>query len=139
MVNALTWAQYIITKCTIDNCPISNLQLQKILYYIQLYSLKETNAPAFNDEIEAWKFGPVVPNVYYRYCGFGSLPIKLTYDKGNIRNCADIDKIITDKRDKAPWDLVQESHAKGKPWSRIFDNGEGNKHIISKEMIKRYG
>ena len=35
MYSALSMAKYIIDKCTKDKYPISNLQLQKILYYIQ--------------------------------------------------------------------------------------------------------
>jgi uncharacterized phage-associated protein len=48
--------------CGTDQHPISNLQLQKILYYIQKTFL-ENGMVAFDDEIEAWKFGPVVPAV----------------------------------------------------------------------------
>lgn len=60
MLDALTLAKYIVSKCTTDQCPISNLQLQKILYYIQVDFLKRTEQPVFSDNIEAWKFGPVV-------------------------------------------------------------------------------
>ena len=35
MYSALEIAKYIIDKCTKDRCPVSNLQLQKILYYVQ--------------------------------------------------------------------------------------------------------
>ena len=64
-------AQYIINKCTLEKCPISNLQLQKILYYVQKTFL-QNDMLAFSDEIEAWQFGPVVREVYNKYCGFGS-------------------------------------------------------------------
>lgn len=37
----------------------------------------ESEKPAFPDAIEAWQFGPVVPNVYYYYCGFGAMPISI--------------------------------------------------------------
>lgn len=144
MLDALTLAKYIVTKCTTDHCPISNLQLQKILYYVQVYSLKNTGEPMFSDEIEAWKFGPVVRNVYNYYCGFGSLPIKIKYDLSlmldiprDLQN--NIDNIVKEKREKKPWDLVEDTHAEGKPWSRIFRNGQGNKTVIPKEIIRIYG
>lgn len=35
MYSALDIAKYIISKCNRENCPISNLQLQKILYNLQ--------------------------------------------------------------------------------------------------------
>lgn len=50
-------AKYIINKCTIDQHPISNLQLQKILYCIQRDFLKN-DMLAFDDDFEAWPFGP---------------------------------------------------------------------------------
>ena len=35
MYSALDVSKYIVSKCTRDGHPISNLQLQKILYYVQ--------------------------------------------------------------------------------------------------------
>lgn len=63
MYAALSIARYIIDKCTKERYPISNLQLQKILYYIQREFLQQ-GMKAFPEEIEAWQFGPVVPEVY---------------------------------------------------------------------------
>lgn len=42
----------------------SRLKLLKLLYYIQGYHLAMFNAPLFNDKMEAWLHGPVVPSVY---------------------------------------------------------------------------
>jgi uncharacterized phage-associated protein len=47
--------------------PISNLKLQKLLYYIQGWSLAIHDRPAFYETIEAWVHGPVVPNAFYAY------------------------------------------------------------------------
>jgi len=44
---------------------ISNLALQKLLYLIQAYSLIDSNEPVFEDKIEAWQYGPAVPEAYY--------------------------------------------------------------------------
>ena len=46
--NAIDLARYIISKCSKEQCPISNLQLQKILYYIQVEWLSKNNEPLFN-------------------------------------------------------------------------------------------
>lgn len=35
MYDALDIAKYIVDKCTVEKCPITNLQLQKILYFLQ--------------------------------------------------------------------------------------------------------
>ena len=67
-IKALDVARYILTLVDVDKGDIiSNLKLQKILYYIQGYHLAYFNKPLFNDKIEAWKYGPVVVNVYHEY------------------------------------------------------------------------
>jgi uncharacterized phage-associated protein len=47
--------------------PVSNLKLQKLLYYAQAWHLAIFKQPLFNDEIEAWVHGPVVPIVFQTY------------------------------------------------------------------------
>ena len=46
---------------------ITNLKLQKPLYYAQGVSLALNDAPLFSEPIEAWIHGPVVPKVYHTY------------------------------------------------------------------------
>lgn len=46
---------------------ISNLKLQKLLYYVQGYHLAFFNEKLFDNSIEAWTYGPVVPDVYRRF------------------------------------------------------------------------
>ena len=51
---------------------MTNLKLQKMLYYQQGFHLAYFNTPLFEDEIEAWMYGPVVPSVYDNYSSYGS-------------------------------------------------------------------
>ena len=111
---AMDIAKYIINKCTVDNHPISNLQLQKILYYVQKKFL-DNGRIAFDDEFEAWQFGPVVPEVYSRYCGFGSASIRVKYSISLERDYSIIiNPIVNSKRCLNPWDLVNDTHESGK-------------------------
>ena len=139
MYLALEIAKYIIDKCTKDNCPISNLQLQKILYYIQREFLQQGEI-AFPEEIEAWQFGPVVPEVYRQYCGFGALPIRMRYmvriELDDIRM---INPIIEKKRILTPWDMVSDTHSSGKAWDLIYRDGAGDHQVIPQELIKSKG
>ena len=136
---AIDIAKYIIHKCTIDQHPISNLQLQKILYYVQKTFL-EKNMVAFDDEIEAWQFGPVVPEVYYQYCGFGAIAIRMKYttDISSSYSCI-IDPIVENKRNLNPWDMVEDTHKAGKAWAEIYKDGLGNHCVIPKELIRQKG
>ena len=92
MYSAIDLSKYIVTKCIHDGYPISNLQLQKILCSIQKAFI-DKGSSAFADEIEEWNFGSAVPEAYYYFCGFGAMPITLTYDDVNIDAC---DKAIID-------------------------------------------
>lgn len=139
MYSALNIAKYIIDKCTKEKYPISNLQLQKILYYIQREFLQQ-GIQAFPEEIEAWQFGPVVPEVYRQYCGFGALPIRMRYmisiEADDVKI---INLIVEKKRMLNPWDLVSDTHSSGKAWDLIYRNGLGDHQIIPQELIKNKG
>ena len=43
---------------------ITNLKIQKLIYYAQAWHLAIYEKPIFNAEIEAWVHGPVVPELY---------------------------------------------------------------------------
>lgn len=142
MRSALALSKYIIGLCTVEKKPISNLQLQKILYYIQREFLRK-GTEAFPEEIQAWQFGPVVPVVYKNYCAFGSRSISMQYTidvddylPGEI--CL-INRIVRVKREKNPWELVRETHQRGRAWSITYSHYGNTNATISKELIKRVG
>ena len=54
---------------------ITNLKLQKLLYYAQGVHLALEDGPLFLEPIEAWTHGPVVPVVYRSYRQHGAQPI----------------------------------------------------------------
>jgi len=51
---------------------ISNMKLQKLVYYAQGVSLALHNRPLFPEAIEAWTYGPVVPELFYAYKKYGN-------------------------------------------------------------------
>ena len=140
MYSAIVISKHIVTKCINDNFPISNLQLQKILYYIQKDYLVRDSI-AFSDDIEAWQFGPVVPNVYYHFCVFGAMPITNTYESIDIEpeDLQTINRIVEEKRKLDPWDMVEETHKKNGAWDQVYQNGIGNHKVIPHSLIKEAG
>lgn len=60
--------------------PISNLKLQKELYFAQGYYLQAHGTPLFAEEISTWKYGPVVEKVYDWFQRYGSNFIPSTYE-----------------------------------------------------------
>ncbi|MHB8878466.1 MAG: type II toxin-antitoxin system antitoxin SocA domain-containing protein [Myxococcaceae bacterium] len=54
---------------------ITNLKIQKLLYFVQGMSLRLRGAPMFRDQILAWEHGPVVPSVWQEFRALGRNPI----------------------------------------------------------------
>lgn len=75
--DVLDISKYIIVRGYELGDFISNLKLQKLLYFVQAEFMVEKGCPCFYSKIEAWAFGPVVPDVYdkYKMFGSGSVPI----------------------------------------------------------------
>lgn len=133
---AIDIAHYIIKRCADKGTPISNLKLQKMLYFAWVEYYKRTEVELFMDDICAWKLGPVVPNVYYDFCQYAGLPIPALQEP-SVR---DTDKkilssIIDNYSKKSTSSLVNLTHAAGKPWDRIFRGGFGNRSVIPFSLI----
>jgi uncharacterized phage-associated protein len=67
MSTAQEIARYIVRFFQEAGDPVSNLKLQKLLYYVQGWHIAVRNTPAFPDRLEAWVHGPVQPGVYGTY------------------------------------------------------------------------
>ena len=66
--NAIDIAKKIICKTDVEHGDtLSNLKLQKLLYYMQGFHLVFFDEPFFNESIEAWTYGPVVPVVFQEF------------------------------------------------------------------------
>ena len=135
MTDAITLSRYIIHRFNEDERVITNLKLQKILYYIQGYFLKAFNRVAFLEKIYNWQYGPVVPAVYYEYKSFGASPIECfkAVDleiKGNEKKL--VDSIIDSCFQKTALELVSMTHSEN-PWKNS-STGE----IIETSSIKSF-
>ncbi|MBA3238061.1 MAG: DUF4065 domain-containing protein [Parachlamydiaceae bacterium] len=61
MMRAVDVADYILGEMG----DLTAMKLEKLLYYSQAWHLAWTEHPLFNDKIEAWRNGPVVPSLYF--------------------------------------------------------------------------
>jgi len=69
-------ADYFIAFANVTNTSITNLKLQKMVYYAQAWYLALYNRPLFQGNFQAWTHGPVSPKLYYKYRSFGWKPIE---------------------------------------------------------------
>lgn len=142
MYRAITVAKYIIKRCNKNSIIISNLKLQKILYFIQAEFLVATGMPCFEEVIEAWDFGPVVPDVYYKYRVYGSASIPCVDNNEYLAiNESDINmlnEIIDECAQYSAYQLVNITHRQDpwinayKPWYKMPISNESIKEFFSK-------
>lgn len=135
-------AHYIVDKCTRDDKPVSNLQLQKMMYFLQYVHCRNYDNFLFDDEFEAWQYGPVLPAVYEEFSNYGGRAITKLYedvDRSEFKELSDwVDAGIEVLREKSPWDLVRVAHAKDSPWDKVWRDGSGRREKISNESIMKY-
>lgn len=139
MYDALLISKYVIRKCDELNRTISNLKLQKILYFVQAEFLVDTGKPCFFNDIEAWAFGPVVPEVYREYKVYGSANIPVNRSEYLI-DIPRIDKdrifgIVDECSRYSAAALVEITHHQT-PW--LEARKAGYNHSISNESIRKY-
>ena len=133
--DAIDIAEYVLWYCENElKKAITNLQLQKILYYIQGEYLAIYNEPLFDNDMEAWDYGPVIPDVYYEYKHFVSDPIMGIHPHDiNLFECDDaniIKKVVKEKIQLNVWKLAKDTHNES-PWIKNFKQGLKNEIPIS--------
>lgn len=133
-------AQCIIQSRQAINKPPSHLALQKLLYFIQRDWMHEAGGPLFNEDFEAWQFGPVIPKIYKAYQLYGSSPIWAYYEyPANLP--PNVQEFIKQKvvayKDLSPWELVNATHKFGTAWSAVWADGSGKGNVIPKSSIMK--
>jgi uncharacterized phage-associated protein len=100
---------------------LTNLKINKLLYYAQGHYLARTGKPLFDAQIEAWGLGPVIPEVYHEY---------KSRCKDVIINAKQYKSSLTDEEFNVLLDvaaeygkytaayLVNKTHAPGTPWAK---------------------
>ena len=145
MYDALTIAKWFVAWTETDEsgeAAVSNMKLQKLLYYAQGHHLGMGKGPLFRDRIEAWDHGPVVPSVYHTFKNFESRPLELSPE--DPFDWSDVDEettqLLLDVWDTyggiAAWKLRNMTHGEA-PWENAYRAGE--LHVaIPQESLERH-
>ncbi|GHU70892.1 hypothetical protein FACS1894184_16970 [Clostridia bacterium] len=138
MKNVFDVARCIIDAMkTGDEPTVTNLMLHKLLFFAQGHCLARTGKPLFDSPIEAWKLGPVAPEIYRAYKPFGHTPIILPTLKTDECGQGKEDEILLDvlcEYGKYSSNyLVSLTHKQGSPWANTARNS-----VISYETMMAY-
>jgi uncharacterized phage-associated protein len=143
---------YILRRIHDTGQTVDPLKLQKLLYYIQAWSLVIRGQPIYLEPLEAWVHGPVVPPVYRHYRCHGYRSILLSDDPPGRPEDDDVSSLNPDE--VAVIDLICETYGKKtgafleelthseNPWIQARSGLKGlqrsNRKISLKEMMHYY-
>ena len=130
------------------------VQLLKLSYIAHGFKLGLHSAPMANEYVEAWKYGPVFPSIYYEF----RYRVENPSDKIKVLG-AEIDEIspainpFTKEEQKIlqrvfeiygkfdGWQLSKLTHEEGTPWHKAYHEKDGYKFrgvTIENKEIKNY-
>ena len=136
-----TVANEFIIRGVDDEKPLTHIEVQKLLYFCHGWMLGIHGRPFLNGMWEAWRYGPVLPDVYFNLNHYRGRPITAPIPDAPREAFADEEKIIMDVvygyRSLGTFKLVGITHSQGGPWDRVW-HGRGDSGIIGNEMIREY-
>ncbi|MBD2628083.1 Panacea domain-containing protein [Trichormus variabilis] len=121
---------------------LSNLKLQKLVYYAQAWYLALHDQPLFDEDFEAWVHGPVIPALYQEYKKFGWKPVLKDVESPNFSD--QVHEFLAELSEVYfgcdAFELEQMTHRED-PWIEARGNipqDAPSNAIISKEAMKEY-
>lgn len=110
-------ANAVIARTRKKGKAISNLELQKLVYYCQAWFLALVGRPMFDDRIEAGVHGPVVRRLYARFKRYGwsaiTEPVADPILPSDVSSM--IDEVLKAYGNFSPWELENLTHNED-PW-----------------------
>lgn len=136
-INAKIIAKILINKCHELDREITNLKLQKLLYFAQGHYMQENEGnQLFEDDFQAWAHGPVVPDVYSDYKDYSwfNLPKQRNDEELSFKIDNFLDVLLENYGSEDGKRLEIISHDE-KPW--IDARGKLNPYAPSREKITK--
>lgn len=106
---------------------LTPMQYVKLAYIAHGWSLALRNQPLIRDGVEAWKFGPVIPDLYHQLKHYGAAPVTGPISSwGNSESLSPEDSgLISEVFEKygslSGVQLSNLTHKPGTPWSMVYD------------------
>ena len=78
--------KYLLFRCSFYGDVITNLKMQKLLYYVYVWCLLKNMPFCFTEKFQAWPNGPVLPSVYRELKKYGASPIDPDFSNVETKN-----------------------------------------------------
>lgn len=144
--SAQTAARTMIDRANDKGIPITNLKIQKLLYFAHGLLLALSNRQLVDENFQAWKYGPVIESLYHDLKIFGSSAIPPSSEFVNYwdqinKDDSDaieaIDAVLDQLGANTGGNLIEVSHDTNGPWHRVYH--ENTKSIdIDNSDIQTY-
>lgn len=138
--SALFVSKYLIVAARERGIQVSNLKLQKLLYFLQGLFFSLTNEFLFDDDFVAWNYGPAIPRVYCEYRYNSSEPILAKFPGISFNNMDELVKtvvsIVLSVFGKYSAQELADAMRHEKPWQK-HHNGS-NATIPKKEIAESF-
>ncbi|MCP4702261.1 MAG: DUF4065 domain-containing protein [Gammaproteobacteria bacterium] len=142
-------ADYFIALSNETHELISNLKLQKLVYYTQAWFLAIFKDPLFDTNFKAWVHGPAIPELYYEYKEFSCMPIRKDIGEEYIHQFKNrlseeenqlLDKITNEYFGISSYDLELMTHSE-EPWKKArigLADDDISSPMIRNEWMEKY-
>lgn len=116
--------------------PATIHKLNRLVYLVQAEAVATTGEPLFEDCIEAWQCGPVVPAVTHAFAEWGDAAIAEPIEQAEVKPDAAclIDSVVEKYGSLSAFDLVSLVRRPGGAWARVF--APGREAEITSDAIK---
>jgi uncharacterized phage-associated protein len=124
-ISALTVANYFLELAWQESKQLTNMQLQKLVYFAHGAKLAVIGEPLIKEDVNAWKMGPVIPELYAKLKRYGSGsildPIHVSEPiPSNVVDKQCIEFVWSNFKDYTGIQLSSISHADGTPWKQVW-------------------
>lgn len=142
MYNCFDIAEYFVRKAKEENQGVDPMKLLKLTYIAHGWYLGVTGNPLFTNNVFAWKYGTVIPELYFAIRMFGSGNVdpyvfKLFSEKKPTEETKQfLDKIWNKYKEFKGIELSAKTHEINTPWSKVWNQNPNG--LIPNDTIKEY-
>ena len=154
MYDARSIANWVLDQADQSGIAVSNLSINKIVYFLHAHYLAQFDRPLIGEKIEAWEYGPVIREIYSEFKSLGRANINFraqrrskttlqrepVYEKLDPNDEAFLRTVLSTYLKLSAGRLVAVSHERNGPWDTVYNaDARSNPGMeISNEIVRSY-